>query len=140
MGEVMEIPKPGKGRPRKFETPEVFKDYYIKYVEAIYNNDFNEVISYTGFAKFAKCGVKTVYNMLREYPELKDFIQEPTADTLVVGAIKGRYKSTPAIFALKNRCGWVDKVEATNVNADKNVATKEEAEEKLRKFVEMRRA
>ena len=140
MGEVMEMPKPGKGRPRKFETPEAFKEYWIKYVEAIWNNNFSEVISYTGFAKFARCGVRTVYQMLQDYPELKEFVMEPMADTLVVGAIKGHYKSTPSIFALKNRCGWVDKVEATNVNADKNVATKEEAEAKVKRLMEMRRA
>ena len=138
MGDVVAMPKK-RGRPRRFSTPEDFKEKYLKYVETIYDEEFVEVISYTGFAKFCGCAVQTVYNMLIEYPELKEWAAEPTADTLVVGAIKGKYKSTPAIFALKNRCGWADKVESTNVSSDKRVASKEEAEEKIKQLLERKR-
>ena len=38
-------------------------------------------------------------------------------------------------FYLKNKCGWVDKVETTHGVADKNVATKEEATKKVEEIL-----
>lgn len=134
MGEVIQV-KGKPGHKKKFKDADDFLDMYHKYVDTIFANGFDEVVSWTGFAKFANCGRRTIYRMFEENPGLKEKTMTATADCLMTGAIKGQYKSTPAIFALKNRCNWVDKVEARNVAADKTVATKEQADEALEKYL-----
>ena len=134
---MKELPMPRRrpGRQRFFDGTEDFKKCYLTYIEAIFESDFQEPPSFAGFARFWNISPKTVYRYMKDYPELREFVMEPTADALVVGAINGKYKSTPAIFALKNRCGWADKVESRDVTADKRVATKEEADKKLEEYM-----
>lgn len=135
MGEVLKAPRRRPGRSRYFSCPDDFREDYLMYIEALFENDFQEPPTYAGFARFRNISPRTVYRYIREYPELKEFVMEPTADVLYAGATTGKYKSTPAIFALKNRCGWADKVESRDVTSDKRVASKEEADKKLKEYL-----
>jgi hypothetical protein len=134
MAEVIQI-RSKPGNKKKFKDANEFLKKYHEYVDWIFANGFEEVVTWTGFAKYANCGRKTIYRMFDENPGLKEKTMLATADCLMTGAIKGAYKSTPAIFALKNRCNWVDKVESRNVDGNKKVATKEQADEALEKYL-----
>ena len=123
------------GRPPIFKGNDDFCEKFSEYIDYIFDNNFEEVISYKGFADFVKCTSKTVYKYLSAHPEVKDLTREGYADVLVVGATTGAYKSTPAIFTLKNRCGWADKVERTSLSDNNKVATKEEARAKILEIV-----
>ena len=126
------------GRPPIFKSEEDFADKFSKYVDHIFESGFKEVVSYKGFADFIGCTSRTVYGYIMNHPKVKEMTREPYADVLVVGATKGAYKTTPAIFTLKNRCGWADKVESSSIGDDNKVATAEEAKEKILKIVEAR--
>ena len=128
------------GRPPIFRTEEHFAERFSAYVDSIFSNGFSEVISYKGFADFMGCTSRTVYSYLENHPKVKEMTREGYADALVVGATTGAYKSTPAIFALKNRCGWADKVEAKSLGEDNKVATAEEAKAKLLEIVKRKEA
>ena len=123
------------GRPPIFKSEEDFAERFSEYVDHIFKNKFEEVISYKGFADFMGCTSRTVYGYIMNHPRVKDMTREGYADVLIVGATTGAYKSTPAIFTLKNRCGWADKVESSSVGKDNRVATAEEAKAKILKLV-----
>ena len=128
------------GRPPIFKSDEDFCDKFSEYVDHIFANKFEEVISYKGFADFLGCTSKTVYNYLSANPKVRELTKEGYADVLIVGATTGAYKSTPAIFTLKNRCGWADKVESTSIGEDNRVATAEEAKAKILEIVKRKEA
>lgn len=127
-------------RPPIFKDLDAFCDKFSEYVDYIFENQFEEVISYKGFADFVGCTSKTVYNFLSANPKAKELTREGYADVLIVGATKGAYKSTPAIFTLKNRCGWADKVESTSIGEDNRVATAEEAKAKVLEIIKRKEA
>lgn len=123
------------GKPRKFKNEDDLLSYIDEFFEAVaYDPDIMAVYAptQTDFCFWLKrekgfdCDRRTLYNNLEEYfPKIKEKFEKKRADTLTRGSLMGRYNSTMAIFALKNWCGWSDKVEEKTDNTVKVVMNDE---------------
>ena len=58
------------------------------------------------------------------------------ADTITEGVNLGKYNTTMSIFALKNWCNWADKNEQKVETSTKQLVSKQEAKDQLRKYSE----
>lgn len=134
-GKVIPYKSNGGGRPT-FDTENSFQSQFYKYTDSIRDNGYEEAPSFAGFAHYLGYTGSTVYRYLANHPDLKAKVKEAMADVLSEGAMMGKYRDASAIFTLKNRCGWTDKRESTNINGNKEVATEEEAKEAVMRFVE----
>lgn len=121
------------GRPTYTEGE--LREKYNEYINWIVDHDYSEPPSITGFARRLKRNPSTISKYLNMYPKLKEDVKEGFADVLSDGAMLGKYRDASAIFTLKNRCGWTDKRESTNVSVNKEVATEEEARKKVLELV-----
>ena len=103
------------GRQLKFNK-DYFVDLYIEFCEEIAREGFKTIPSQTSFARWVSDRYedvtrRTIYNYTHKYfPDIKKRVCEMQGDTIVEGAMMGAYSSSPAIFALKNWCGWKDKL------------------------------
>ena len=80
--------------------------------EAAYSPTFTSFIVWLKKVKQLDTTERTIYNSVTKYfPNIKKDMEQIRADTLINGALLGKYASTPTIFALKNWCGWRDKNE-----------------------------
>lgn len=112
--------KKSPGRPMTFESEDELIELFAEFCEQIHRSDKSIYIpSKTDFCLWLKnekdfaCDRRTLYNALNIYfPDVKKEFDAVRADTLVNGAIRGKYQPTMTIFALKNWCGWADRTEA----------------------------
>jgi hypothetical protein len=117
-----------RGRPQKF-TEERFIELYIEFCEEIAKDGFKTIPSQTSFCRwlgevFENTDRKTIYNYMHKYfPSIKKRVCEMQGDTIIEGGMLGAYQSATAIFALKNWCGWKDKI-FTEDESDKDVNVK----------------
>lgn len=116
------------GRELKFNK-EQFGDLYIEFCEELAKEGFKTIPSQTSFArwlsdKYEDTSRRTIYNYMHKYfPDIKKRVHEMQGDTIIEGAMLGAYQSATAIFALKNWCGWKDKV-FTEDETDKDLNVK----------------
>lgn len=109
------------GHPKTFESGDEVLNLFTEFCEELYCNDQSIYVpTKTDFCLWLKnekgfsCDRRTLYNTLNLYfPDIKKEFDEIRGDTLVNGAMRGKYQPTMTIFALKNWCAWTDKTEAT---------------------------
>jgi len=105
-----------RGKPRSFSSAEAIAKAYTDFCNDI-KAKFDEgkpcqIPSKSNFAEWTGCDRRTVYlTMEKYYPAIKKQINDIMAETLVEGVSRGIWQPTIIIFALKNWCGWADKVE-----------------------------
>jgi hypothetical protein len=129
----------GRGHPRSFESGEQLVQLWTDFCREIVKNDYNIAPTYTEFSAWLSDGAseadrKTIYTSLNKYfPEIKNSVETIRADVVAQGTMLGKYQPSMSIFALKNWCGWADKVEAqnTNKNVDLSGLTSDEIRELL---------
>lgn len=110
------------GKPRHFRSESDFLDLWCEFCAEIERDGYDKAPTFSEFRKwladhFKSTDAKTIYNALHEYfPNIKKEVEEIRADVVAQGTMLGIYQPTMSIFALKNWCGWADKVENMNTN------------------------
>lgn len=132
-----------KTKPNKFESEEQFIDLLSCFLDELVQNDYNISPTQTEFCKwlsvnFKDTDRKTIYNTLTKiFPKLKKIWEQMISDVIAQGAMLGKYNSTMSIFALKNWCGWADKIENTNANFNIDAGKEKGLSEYLSEIKEM---
>lgn len=110
------------GKPRRFESGEQLVSLWSEFCAEIVEDGYQIAPTLTEFSKWLAVALeetdrKTLYNALYKYfPEVKSQLEGIRADVVAQGSMLGKYHAAASIFALKNWCGWADKVETQNVN------------------------
>ena len=107
--------KKTRGKPRAFKNKNELLELYEEYCLEVKNNGFLEaptILNFQSWLERQHCGTcdrKTIYLTLNKYyPTTKKEFERIRADTLVDGAISGKYIPSITIFGLKNWCKWAD--------------------------------
>lgn len=114
------------GQPKKFESAEMLLELWGEFCAEIVSGDYSIAPTYTEFSKWLSKGAleadrRTIYNSLNKYfPDIKNAVEVTRADVVAQGTMLGKYQPSMSIFALKNWCGWADKLETQNQNVNKN--------------------
>ena len=113
-----------KTKPNKFKNGEHLIALWEEFCRSIADDGYITVPTQTAFCRwleghFEKTDRKTIYNSLNKiFPNIKETFERIQSDTVATGAMLGKYQQTMSIFALKNWCGWTDKLETRNENVD----------------------
>lgn len=127
----------GAGAKPIFEDIEAFIDAFNDYMFNIADTGFERLPTRTDFARKYGIGPRTVYDYFhRLTPTQKRAWEETLSDIIAEGVNAGKYDRTMSIFALKNWCNWADKQESKVEKTEKKLASKEEAQEQLKKYSE----
>lgn len=115
------------GRPKQFDSGEQLIALWNDFCAEIVEDDYKIAPTLTEFGKWLAVALddetdrKTLYNALYKYfPDVKSKLECARADVVAQGTMLGKYQPSMSIFALKNWCGWVDKLETQNQNVNKN--------------------
>jgi len=115
------------GQPRKFKSGDELLDYWKQFCSEIVKNGYKIAPTYTEFGKWltdelSETDRRTIYNSLHKYfPEIKKDVETIRADVVAQGTMLGAYQPSMSIFALKNWCGWADKIESQNTHRNTNL-------------------
>lgn len=127
----------GGGQKPAFESKEAFIRAFNQYMDDIALNGYNRLPTKTDFARCNKISHQTVYQYFNRMTDSeKKSWETALADTITEGVNAGKYNTTMSIFALKNWCNWADKQESKVEKTEKKLASKEEAQEQLKKYSE----
>lgn len=114
-----------------FQTEEEFLTVFEQYVDHVTDEKDDKCIvpSYRNFAKWlGDFSSTSVYRYLDLHPKVEKLASQLVADAIVEGAMVAKYRDVPAIFTLKNRCGWTDKRETSSITKQSpDIATADEA-------------
>ena len=116
----------GAGQPKRFDSGEQLITLWNDFCAEIVEDDYKIAPTLTEFGKWLSVALdetdrKTLYNALYKYfPEVKSTVEGARADVVAQGTMLGKYQPSMSIFALKNWCGWADKLETQNQNVNKN--------------------
>lgn len=116
----------GKGHPRSFETEEEFMEQFEKYIDKCICEE--RLANIAGFCAFARITRETYYKQKEYYSDTFKVIEQILEDAAL------NHKATSmGIFYLKNKFGYVDKMETVNTNNNFN---KDMTEEEALKIIE----
>ena len=130
------------GQPKKFENGEQLATLWREFCAEIVVNEYNIAPTLTEFGKWLSVALsetdrKTLYNALYKYfPDVKSVVESTRADVVAQGTMLGKYQPSMSIFALKNWCGWSDKLETQNTNTNKNYDLSHLTDEQLREILD----
>lgn len=130
------------GQPKKFESAEQLMELWGEFCAEIVANGYSIAPTYTEFSKWLCTGSveadrRTIYNSLNKYfPDIKNAVEATRADVVAQGTMLGKYQPSMSIFALKNWCGWSDKLETQNTNTNKNYDLSHLSDEQLREILD----
>lgn len=117
-----------------FDNVDDFVGLFEQYVDSVRHTE--EVPTYSNFAAWiGDCSKYSIFKFMHDNPVARDRTAEIMADALVEGAIQGRFRDAPTIFALKNRCNWTDKKESINHHETADLASYEETQNNLKKIM-----
>lgn len=127
----------GQGQKTIFESTDQFINEFNAYMIDIVDNGYEKLPTKLDFAITRKISPATVQ---REYNKLtaneKKEWQANLSDVITAGVNLGKYNTTMSIFALKNWCNWADKNEQKVETSTKQLVSKQEAKDQLRKYSE----
>jgi hypothetical protein len=114
------------GQPKRFDSGEQLIALWNDFCAEIVEDGYKIAPTLTEFGKWLSVALndtdrKTLYNALYKYfPEVKATVEGARADVVAQGTMLGKYQPSMSIFALKNWCGWTDRLETQNQNVNKN--------------------
>jgi hypothetical protein len=118
-----------------FDNVDDFVGVFEQYLDEV-KKDEAHVPTYSNFAKWlGNVSPNSIYKFMQTNPSARDATAELMADALAEGAILGRFRDAPAIFALKNRCNWTDKKESISKHETSDIATPTEAREHIKRMM-----
>lgn len=119
---------------KMIEDGETLTALYAAFADQIREEDYTTFPTMLEFADFVGCSYDTVLRARQAYQNSDAAIREITADLITQGMANGAYKAQGAIFTLKNRCGWADRVETTTKTVQDKV-DKATADRLIREYV-----
>ena len=123
------------GQPKRFESGEQLIALWYEFCAEIVEDGYKIAPTFTEFGKWLavahdETDRKTLYNALYKYfPEVKSVVEGARADVVAQGTMLGKYQPSMSIFALKNWCGWTDRMETQNENRNYDMGVVEQIEE-----------
>lgn len=123
------------GQPKRFESGEQLIALWYEFCAEIVEDGYKIAPTFTEFGKWLAVPLdetdrKTLYNALHKYfPEVKSVVEGARADVVAQGTMLGKYQPSMSIFALKNWCGWTDRMETQNENRNYDMGVVEQIEE-----------
>lgn len=129
----------GVMKARKRAGGEIDNDKFIErfyeFIKEITYNGYYVLPMLSNFCEYTGIDRRLAVEMM-ERPEVSEYVRMMIADTLAQGAALGFWKEKTVNLALKNLCGWTDKVESKqNLECVTVVASEEEAQKALREYV-----
>lgn len=125
----------GAGQIKKIESGEQLIDLFLAFTDHIRENNYSEYPTKLNFCRWLGIGYSTLFEYLSDDYQNKDRIYKAIlADVLNEGMATGAYKHQGTIFALKNWCGWADRVETTTKQGAEKV-DKETADRLIKEYV-----
>lgn len=115
-----------RGQPKAFKNGEDLITLWRNFCDEIIDEGFKNVPTQTAFCRWLALNYnavdrKTIYTSLNKYfPNIKKEFEKLQSDTIMTGAMLGKYNPTMSIFGLKNWCNWKDKAE-TEVKANNGI-------------------
>lgn len=125
------------GQPKRFDSGEQLITLWNDFCAEIVEDGYKIAPTLTEFGKWLSVAIdetdrKTLYNALYKYfPEVKGRVESARADVVAQGTMLGKYQPSMSIFALKNWCGWADKLETQNENVNRNYDMSHLSDEKI---------
>lgn len=122
------------GQPKRFESGEQLIALWNDFCAEIVEDGYKIAPTLTEFGKWLSVALdetdrKTLYNALYKYfPEVKNVVEGARADVVAQGTMLGKYQPSMSIFALKNWCGWTDRLETQNQNMNYDMGVIEQIE------------
>ena len=122
------------GQPKRFESGEQLIALWNDFCAEIVEDGYKIAPTITEFGKWLSVALdetdrKTLYNALYKYfPEVKNIVEGARADVVAQGTMLGKYQPSMSIFALKNWCGWTDRLETQNQNMNYDMGVIEQIE------------
>ena len=104
--------KRDKGKPRAFETEEIFKSKFMEYLE--HCKQEKKMANIAGFCAYNWITRETFYKQQEYYSDTFNKIQEILEDTTLNADINDTFR----IFYLKNKFDYKDKTEVNNNNVN----------------------
>lgn len=101
------------GRPMVYETESSFEDALIAYLE--FCEEKGKFPNISGAARFLKMARCTFYTYKDKYPEIYEYF-----DTCLEDEVLQQKDVTTKIFYLKNKFGYLDRVQTENTNHNTN--------------------
>ena len=127
----------GGGTRPIYDTVEDFIDALNSYVADIVQSGYEKLPTKTDFAFCNNIHPATVYRYFDKMSETQKREWSTTlSDIITAGVNAGKYNTTMSIFALKNWCNWADKNEQKVETSTKQLVSKQEAKDQLRKYSE----
>ncbi len=130
------------GQPKRFEDGDQLVMLWSEFCEEIVEDGYKIAPTLTEFAKWLSVALgdtdrRTLYNALYKYfPEVKNALEGMRADVVAQGTMLGKYQPSMSIFALKNWCGWADKLETQNQTTNRNYDMSSLTDEQIDKILE----
>lgn len=106
-----------RGHPKAFKSGDDLIKLWRAFCDEIIDEGFKGVPTQTAFCRwlaenYSAVDRRTIYNSLNKYfPDIKKEFENLQSDTIMTGAMLGKYNATMSIFGLKNWCNWKDKAE-----------------------------
>ena len=106
-----------RGQPLAFKSGNDLSGVWCAFCDEIIDGGFKIVHTQTAFCRwlaenYNRVDRKTIYSSLNKYfPDIKKEFENLQSDTIMTGAMLGKYNPTMSIFGLKNWCNWKDKTE-----------------------------
>ena len=127
----------GAGNKPIYENETEFLQALQTYIYDIANNGYEKLPTKTDFARTNNISISTVFSYFNKLStSQKKEWEMALSDTITEGVNLGKYNTTMSIFALKNWCNWADKNEQKVETSTKQLVSKQEAKDQLKKYSE----
>lgn len=120
----------GRGKPRFFKSGKMLINKAKEYIDVCETR--GKFANIAGFCVYCDINKDTYYACSEYYPEDFSKVCDLLEDSVLNSDVK---KSQMAIFYLKNRHGYRDKIETENVNTNKNIDLSKVSDEIINKIL-----
>lgn len=88
-----------------------YLEKYEAFLVGIADREFDQMPTKSNFARYLGVPQKEVIYWYKQHPEVKDVIDQMTADLIIEGMCLKKYQQNAGALALKNLCKWQDNPE-----------------------------
>lgn len=114
-----------------------YLEKYELFLGDISDREFDIMPTKANFARYLGVPQKEVIYWYKQHPEVKDVIDQMTADTIIEGMCVKKYQAQAGALALKNLCKWQDNPVKTGIkqsNTHSDILEEKTAEKRLEEY------